>query len=140
MQRRHLLLSTPLAAQSGADAQRIRGILLAQQEAWNRGDLNAFMTAYWNSPELAFIGKSIARGWQATLERYRREYGTRAKMGTLVFSDLEVHNVGPVAAWVFGRFALTRTAEGGGNASGKFTLVLQRIDGDWKIVVDHTST
>jgi ketosteroid isomerase-like protein len=142
MQRRHLLLAPPLAAaaQNTPAAQRIRAILTAQQEAWNRGDLNAFMAAYWNSPELTFIGKSIARGWQGTMDRYRREYGSRAKMGTLTFSDLEIHEVGADAAWVFGRYALQRTAEGGGDASGKYTLVLQRIAGDWKIVLDHTST
>lgn len=141
MQRRDLLLASPLAgaAQNTPAATRIRSILMAQQEAWNRGDIAAFMTGYWNSPELAFIGKSIARGWQATMERYRREYPNRAAMGTLTFSELEVHEVGADAAWVFGRFALARTAEGGGAASGKFTLVLQRLAGEWKIVLDHTS-
>jgi ketosteroid isomerase-like protein len=145
MNRRDLLLAAPLAGAAAAQnntvsAKSIQAILMAQQEAWNRGDLNAFMTAYWNSPELAFIGKTIARGWQATMDRYRREYSTRAKMGTLTFSEIEVHEVAPGAAWVFGRFALKRTAEGGGDASGKFTLVLKQVGGAWKIVLDHTSS
>ena len=141
MHRRDLLFTAPFAAAAAApaDVARIRTLLLTQQDAWNRGDIPAFMTAYWNSPELAFIGSPIVRGWQATLERYRQRYPTRAAMGTLTFSELEVHDVGAEAAWVFGRFALARTAEGGGAASGKFTLVLRKISGEWKIVLDHTS-
>jgi len=149
MNRRYLLLAALMASSLAAQAQtpskggasaRIVAILREQQEAWNRGDIDAFMQAYWNSPELAFIGGTIARGWQATIERYRRTYPNRAAMGTLTFSELEVHEVGAEAAWVFGRFALARTKEGGGPASGKFTLVWQRIAGEWKIVVDHTSS
>jgi ketosteroid isomerase-like protein len=149
---RRSLLTTPLAAaaaqtnkaqsskQNSTAATRIRATLAAQQDAWNRGDIDAFMTAYWNSPELAFIGDTIARGWQATIERYRRRYPTRAAMGTLTFSAIEVHEVGAEAAWVYGRFALARTKEGGGPANGKFTLVLHRVQGEWKIVLDHTSS
>lgn len=141
MHRRDLLLtSLPLAAAAAATAESsIRTLLLTQQDAWNRGDIPAFMTAYWNSPELAFIGSTISRGYQATLENYRKRYPTRAAMGTLTFSDLEVHETGAESAWVFGRFALARTAEGGGAASGKFTLVLRKFGNDWKIVLDHTS-
>jgi ketosteroid isomerase-like protein len=143
MHRRHLLMSTPLAgaaAQNTPAAQRIRAVLSLQQDAWNRGDIPAFMTAYWNSSELAFIGATISRGWQATLDNYHRRYPTRAAMGTLTFSEIEVHEVGADAAWVFGRYALARTKEGGGPASGKYTLVLQRMAGEWKIVLDHTSS
>lgn len=144
MHRRDLFFTAaPLAAataQSSTAAAAIRSLLLTQQDAWNRGDIPAFMTAYWNSPELAFIGASISRGWQDTLANYRRRYPTRAAMGQLTFSELEVHEVGAEAAWVFGRFALARTAEGGGAASGKFTLVLRKLGNDWKIILDHTSS
>jgi len=144
MHRRHLLWSAAAAPglARGADTPvggAIRALLMTQQEAWNRGDIPAFMTAYWKSPELAFIGASIARGWDGTLQNYYRRYPARAAMGTLTFSDLEVHEVGKQAAWVFGRFALARTAEGGGAASGKFTLVLRKFKDGWKIVLDHTS-
>jgi ketosteroid isomerase-like protein len=134
--RRHCL---SLALAPAGDEKQIRALLSAQQDAWNRGDLAAFMTAYANSPGLTFIGSSLERGWQATFDRYRRRYPSRAAMGQLTFSELEIHFVSADAAWAFGRFALARTAEGGGNASGKFTLVFQRQRGGWKIVMDHTS-
>lgn len=135
MKRRGLLLA--LAPASAQEA--ITGLLRAQQEAWNRGDLAAFMTAYEDSAELTFVGANVTRGYRATLENYRRRYPTRAAMGTLAFSELEVHRVGTDAAWVYGKFALARTEEGGGPAAGRFTLVLRQGTKGWRIVLDHTS-
>jgi ketosteroid isomerase-like protein len=42
-------------------------------------------------------------------------------------------------ATVVGRFHLTRKPEGGGDASGIFSLVLQKQSGEWLIILDHTS-
>ncbi len=117
----------------------VKAVMARQQAAWNRGDLNAFMNEYLNSPDLTFVGKSVARGWQATLERYHKSYPTPAAMGVLTFSELEVHPLGKDHAWVMGRFHLERTAAGGGNAGGRYTLIFTRTKQGWKMMVDHTS-
>lgn len=114
----------------------VERLLDAQAEAWNRGDVEAFMDGYWRSPELTFSsGGKTERGWDATLARYRAKYATRAQMGHLAFTDLEVHPLGPDAAYALGRWHLEREAPIGGN----FTLVLAVVDGAWKILHDHTS-
>ncbi|MBY0503580.1 MAG: DUF4440 domain-containing protein [Bryobacteraceae bacterium] len=129
-----------LALLPAADpSAEIKAALLRQQDAWNRGDLRAFMREYLPSAELTFVGQKVTRGWQATLERYEKTYPTPAAMGHLTFSELEVHPLDQKSAWVMGRFHLARTAEGGGDASGRFTLVLQQTKDGWKIVLDHTS-
>lgn len=132
-----LVLLFLMAAAPEAD---IRGLLERQQADWNRGDLEAFLRGYENSPTLAFVGGSgVTRGFQAVRERYRRGYGTREKMGTLSFSALEVTMLGPEHASVMGRFQLERGPAGGGQASGYFTLLVRRTAGGWRIVQDHTS-
>ena len=59
----------------------VRAVLDAQVAAWNHHDLEGFMAGYWNSPELTFFsGATETKGWEPTLERYRRSYqaeGTR---------------------------------------------------------------
>lgn len=117
---------------------QVLGVLRAQVEAWNRGDLETFMDGYWRSSDLVFTsGGRVQRGWQTTLDRYRAAYGQRTEtMGKLSFSDLEVHALGRGSAWVMGRWAL-ETAQGA--RGGIFTLVLRDIDGRWVIVHDHTS-
>lgn len=120
----------------GELAERITAILHEQADAWNRGDIDAFMEYYWRSDELTFSsGGKTTRGWQATKDGYKRRYPTRAAMGTLTFSQLEITPIGDAGALVLGNWRLERDEPAGGN----FTLVLRKIDGRWRIVHDHTS-
>ncbi len=120
-----------------ADRQAISAVLNAQQTAWNRGDVDAFLVGYWHSPELTFSGSSgVARGWDGVLTRYKKNYPDRAAMGQLDFSELEFRFLGPDAALVLGRWHLKRETD---DLGGVFTLVWQRLPEGWKIIHDHTS-
>ena len=127
-----------IAGARNADAG-IRAVLDKQVEAWNRGDLEGFMAGYWNSPDLVFqSGATLTRGWQATRERYRRRYQAEGKeMGRLRFQDLDVQLLSADAAFIRGKWHLTM--KDGSEPGGLFTLLARRIDGEWKIVHDHTS-
>jgi ketosteroid isomerase-like protein len=115
----------------------IRAVLEAQVAAWNRGDVAAFMHGYWNSPETEFVGSNgIMRGWRSVLDRYRKTYPTRAAMGHLDFSDLEIEMLGPDAALAVGRWRLQRPSDSPG---GVFTLVFRKFPEGWRIIHDHTS-
>lgn len=137
------LLAASLVTFSAAFAQTpeedIRGVLAAQTEAWNEGDVVAFMEGYVMSEALTFAsGNEVRRGFDETLQRYLKTYDTRGKMGTLSFRDLEVEMLADDAALVFGRFVLDRPEEG--DATGLFTLIFRRINDRWVIVHDHTSS
>jgi uncharacterized protein (TIGR02246 family) len=120
-----------------ADRQAISAALNAQQTAWNRGDVDAFLVGYWHSPDLTFSGSSgVVRGWDGVLARYKKNYPDRAAMGQLDFSDLEFRFLGPDAALVLGRWHLKRERD---DLGGVFTLVWQRFPEGWKIIHDHTS-
>lgn len=126
----------PYLRREGGAGSQIPAIIARQADAWNRGDIEAFMDAYWRSPNLSFSsGGTVVRGWQATLDRYRKRYPDRRTMGHLKFFDLELTSLGPDAALVLGHWRLEREEPVG----GVFTLVWRRIDGHWVIVHDHTS-
>jgi len=136
------LLRQPLhgnAADShDADRAAINGVLKAQQAAWNRGDVDAFLVGYWQSPELTFSGSNgVSRGWDGVLERYKKNYPNREAMGELSFSDLEFRFLGSGAALVLGKWHLKREM---GDIGGVFSLVWQKVPEGWKIIHDHTST
>ncbi|HEX8638583.1 MAG TPA: DUF4440 domain-containing protein [Pyrinomonadaceae bacterium] len=115
----------------------IRRVMNDQTAAWNRGDIEGFMRGYWNSPELKFVsGANVTRGWQPTLDRYKKSYDSRAKMGALEFSDLEITVLSKDAAVVLGNWKLQREADTPG---GKFTLIFRKFKDGWRIVHDHTS-
>jgi len=133
-----VLVWTPLLA---AQEDAIRTILKDSEAAWNRRDLAAFASYYEDAPTTTFVGREVVRGGTAAiLARYQRAYPTAEAMGTLTFSEIEVRPLGEGFAMVLGRFHLQRTAAGGGEASGRFTLILRKTERGWKIIHDHTSS
>lgn len=111
-------------------------VLDRQVEAWNQGDIEGFMQGYWKSAELEFATpEGTTRGWQATLDRYRAKYPTREAMGTLSFERLCVTQKTPDDAEVSGRYRLDRKND---VLTGRFTLRMRRMDGEWVIVRDDT--
>ena len=115
----------------------IRAVLDAQRDAWNRGDIEGYMDGYDRSTDTVFIsGDNVTRGWQTVLERYKKSYDTREKMGVLTFSELEINLLNQTSAVVLGRWMLKRVND---EPRGRFTLIFKRTKKGWKIVHDHTS-
>lgn len=125
-------------AQTDKTTAAIRKVMDDQAAAWNRGDIDAFMSiGYWRSEKLTFVsGTKVTRGWQQTLDNYKKGYDSRAKMGVLTFSDLEITLLGKDAAVVLGSWSLKRDNDAPG---GKFTLTFRKFKEGWRIIIDHTS-
>ncbi len=130
-------LVAPVGAQSLS--QEILAPILKSADDWNRGDLDAFMDSYEQSPETTFVGSEVARGTDAVLSRYKRTYPDAARMGKTTFSELQARPLANDLAIVTGRYRLEREEEWGGNKSGIFTLVMRKDANGWRIIHDHTS-
>lgn len=116
----------------------VRAVLDAQRDAWNRGDIEGYMDGYARSAEITFVsGDTVTRGWQTVHDRYKKNYDSRERMGTLTFSDLETNVLSNDAAVTIGRWHLQRA---GDQPHGRFTLVFRRARPGWRIVHDHTSS
>ncbi|MBC7901011.1 MAG: DUF4440 domain-containing protein [Saprospiraceae bacterium] len=136
-----LLFSVAVFAQNEKEKVKIESDIISvmdeQTAAWNRGDIDSFMKGYWNSENLIFVsGDNITRGWQQTLDRYKKSYDTKAKMGALKFGDVSVNVISKDAAVVLGSWSLAREKD---NPKGKFTLIFRKFRDSWRIVHDHTS-
>ena len=119
------------------EESQIRAVLDAQAAAWNRGDVDSFMTAYWKSDQTLFVGANgLARGYEAVLARYRKAYPNQRAMGHLMFSNVEVHVECADTATVIGQFHLQREND---NQAGVFTLNMRKFPEGWRIVLDHTT-
>ncbi|HVQ39690.1 MAG TPA: nuclear transport factor 2 family protein [Pyrinomonadaceae bacterium] len=131
----HSPKSNPRASRTVA---AIEAVLNAQRDAWNRGDVEGYMAGYLRSPDTVLVsGDNVTRGWQTVLDRYKKNYNSREKMGTLTFSDLETKLIGNDAAVVLGRWHLARA---GDEPHGRFTLIFRNTKQGWKIIHDHTSS
>lgn len=131
-----LLLSCG-SSDTTAVEKNILWIMNDQQQAWNEGDVEAFMQGYWHSDSLMFIGsKGLNYGWQTTVDNYKESYPDKDAMGELRFDVADVRVLGGAHAYVIGKWTLFRTAD---TLSGHYTLLWQEINGEWKIVADHSS-
>lgn len=111
---------------------------MEQQEiSWNQGDIEGFMSVYWKSDSLLFVGSNgPSYGWQTTLDNYRKNYQNKALMGKLDFTKISFENFSDSSAMLSGKWELQRES---GDIGGYFSLIWKRIDQQWKIVYDHTS-
>lgn len=128
--------SLPQKNNDAVDIQQIKKVLNDQATAWTEGNLEKFMEGYWKSDSLMFVGsRGITYGWDKTLANYKKGYPDKAHTGKLDFEIHHVQKVGEGCYFVIGKFMLTREV---GDTSGFFTLLWKKIDGEWKVVVDHT--
>jgi ketosteroid isomerase-like protein len=106
------------------------------QDAWNRGDLEQFLSAYWDSPELTFFSNGRRLVGRTTLaSNLRQRY--EQDMGRITFGDPHFGLAGSDFAVIWGDWRLE--LENGVTRHGVGTAVFRYIDGQWRIVHDHTS-
>ncbi|SIS66954.1 protein of unknown function [Zobellia uliginosa] len=118
------------------DIDIIKDIMKQQEEAWSAHDLEGFMQGYWKSEDLTyFSGGKITKGWQTTLDNYKKGYPTKAHTGELRFRIAQVTEINEEAYYVMGEYFLTREA---GDAHGTFMIIFKKINGEWKIVADSS--
>jgi ketosteroid isomerase-like protein len=132
-----LILISFIAFSQSKDQTAIKTVMNKQTESWNKGDIEGFMTTYWHSDSLMFIGKNgIKWGWQTTLENYKKNYPDTVAMGKLFFTLLVMKKLSPEYFYVVGKWYLKRTI---GDLSGHYDLVFRKIKGQWVIIADHSS-
>jgi uncharacterized protein (TIGR02246 family) len=132
-----LTLTLTAFAQSSKDELAIRRLMANQVDAWNKGKIDQFMKGYWNNDSLVFIGKAgPTYGYHHALANYKKNYNGPDQMGTLFFDLLKVRRLSPDYYFVIGKWFLKRKS---GDVGGTYTLLFHKIDGQWRIIVDHTS-
>ncbi|RFZ81041.1 DUF4440 domain-containing protein [Mucilaginibacter terrenus] len=132
-----LVLSFATSFCFAQDKEAIQQLMHDQEIAWSKGDLEGFMQGYWKSDSLMFISKRGPNyGWQQTYDGYKKGYPDKAAMGRLTFRLDKIELLGERDAFVMGAWSLKREKDQPG---GYFTLWFRKINGEWKIVCDHTS-
>jgi uncharacterized protein (TIGR02246 family) len=129
-----LLISASSFADDSVD-EAIIAQLRIQQDAWNNGDLNVFLSIYAPDEGLLVVGSDvILTGITEVRERYQAAYGSGESMGQLEFELSNLYLIDDNHAWVLGRWTLTDDDV----STGFFTTLWQKNDGVWLIIRDHT--
>lgn len=133
------LISCQNTIQKSSAQREILTVLMDQQQAWNKGDIEGYMLGYLQSDSLRFASEGIVSyGWETTLNRYLKGYPGKDAIGQLTFSNIDIRLISETSALVFGKWELERKED---HPWGLFTLIFQKTDeGLWRIVHDHTSS
>ncbi|PZM80850.1 MAG: hypothetical protein DKT66_16550 [Candidatus Melainabacteria bacterium] len=120
-------------------AKEIVALVARQEKAWNKGDLEAFLNDYLRSPQVTYVSNgNVKRGYDAIREHYLKRYGnSKASMGQLRLSDLEVTDIGDKHVLCIGKFTVFHHAHV--PIYGRFSLIFVKTKGEWKIMYDHSS-
>lgn len=119
-----------------SDEKAILEIMAQQEKAWSEGNLEGFMQGYWKSDSLTYYsGARITKGWQTTLDNYKKGYPNKDYTGTLNFTIDQITQINDGAYYVMGQYHLKRKV---GDANGTFMIIFKKIDGVWKIVADSS--
>ena len=114
-------------------------MLEASAQAWSRGDLEGYLSDY--VEDATFVGgEGLIRGVAEIRRRYEAGYWSGGgPPDALRFEMLDVRVTGPRTATAVGRYILFDRDSGDSTGTGIFTLSLERRDGAWKILHDHSS-
>ena len=126
---------------SGAGKTEILAAMASQEKAWNNGDIDGFMQGYWKNDSLMFIsGDHVSYGWQQVTDNYKAKYGSKELMGDLTFEIIRLEQLSSTAYVMIGSWKLDRhVGEENTVIQGKYSLIWRLVDGNWVIVIDHTS-
>lgn len=115
----------------------IIAVLQKQEKDWNRGNLEDFMTGYWNSDTLRMVTKTgLTYGFQKAQANFKKNFPDSASMGQLNYEVVHVELIGENDAMVTGKWLLKIDKKFRG---GFFTFLFRKKNGRWQIVADHTS-
>lgn len=142
-----IVCGLPAAAQNKAEqlytATReqldVTKIVLAQENAWNKGDLDGYLSFYKEGDETQALLNGPVRGLSAIRYAYHATFPNRDSMGLLEQSAVEVRELGTNFAYVLGHYKLSRLRKNGGTAEGTFTDILEKTDTGWKLIFSETT-
>ncbi len=147
-----LLLQTLLFSAGFASAQNgnqlytasreqldVTKIVLAQEAAWNNGDLDAYLSHFKDARDTEAVLNGPVRGLDNIRSAYHTSFPNKDAMGTLEQSEVEVREMGPDFALATGKYRLTRSKRSGGDAEGTFTEIFERTAAGWQLIFSQTA-
>lgn len=132
------------ATQTPAEAAQLRAVRDAFDtlvDGLRRADAEAVSKLYWNSPQLNLFNNNgtVTKSWEQARSNRESLYA-KVKDVKLDVRDVRVKTLGAAGAVVTCLWEQSQTADGQPeHATGRLTIVYQKVGAEWKIVHTHTS-
>ncbi|HEY4358063.1 MAG TPA: DUF4440 domain-containing protein [Acidobacteriaceae bacterium] len=117
----------------------ITKVVLAQESAWNKGDLDGYISHYKDAPDTQAILAGPVRGLNNIRGAFHLNYPNKDSMGTLENSEVEVRALGENFGLATGKYRLARPRKSGGTVEGTFTEILEKTPDGWQVIFSETT-
>ena len=114
-------------------------IILAQENAWNKGDLDAYLSHYKDAPDTQAVLANLVRGVDNIRSAYKQNFPSKDAMGTIEDSDIEVKTLGDNYALATGKYHLNRPKKSGGAVEGSFMELFEKTQTGWQIIFSQST-
>ena len=135
---------TRRAAQTPGEAAQLRAVREAFDslvDGIRRADAASVAKLYWNSPQLNIFNNNgtVTKSFEQARSNRESLYAKVSDV-KLDVRDVRVKTLGPSGALVTCLWEQSQTADGQPeHATGRLTIVYQKVGAEWKIVHTHTS-
>lgn len=132
-----LLFIAPVRGLSQSkDVKKILAVLRLEEEYWNRGDIEAYVSLYAPSDSTRMIlSKGAAYGKENILAFYKK-YWPKEKMGKLVLDGESLERISHKYYYVTGYFHVMYPD--GKTINGRYSSLMKKIKGKWFLYTDHS--
>ncbi len=114
-------------------------IVLAQQNAWNKGDLDGYLSHYKDAPDTQAVLANLVRGVDNIRAAYRQNFPNKESMGDIEDTDIDVKALGDKYALATGKYHLNRPKKSGGPIDGTFMELFEKTPTGWQIIFSQST-
>jgi uncharacterized protein (TIGR02246 family) len=114
-------------------------IILAQQNAWNKGDLDGYLSHYKDAPDTQAVLANLVRGVDNIRAAYRQNFPNKDAMGEIEDTDIDVRAMGDSYALATGKYHLNRSKKSGGAIDGTFMELFEKTPNGWQIIFSQST-
>ncbi|MBC2778751.1 nuclear transport factor 2 family protein [Parasphingopyxis marina] len=135
-----VMLAPPVSAQQEDGPVEAAAAAFAEMRAgWNRGDIEAALSAYRDSSDMTWVNSSgVSRGFDDFAAEMRTAYADAPEtMGSYTAEILDGRALTQDSVLIVARWDISLGEER--LYGGISTMLWRRIDGEWKIVLEHAS-
>ena len=127
------------ATQQQDEIKSINDLLLKMVDRWNAHDVDGYLSAYWNSPELlVIIQEEQYQGWQSLKAAYKSGYQDPNTMGFSHPSRIQIklikQDLAAAVTWWTVSYPTSKV-----QVVGNTTMTCQKFVDGWKVVMEHSS-
>ncbi len=114
-------------------------IILAQEGAWNKGDLDGYLSHYKDAEDTQAVLANLVRGVDNIRSAYKQNFPNKDSMGSIEDTDIEVKALGDNFALATGKYHLNRPKKSGGAMEGTFMELFEKTQVGWQIIFSQSS-